>query len=100
MPIGDNPRIGWIGTGVMGGSMCGHLIDAGYSMTVCNRTREKAQRLLDKGATWADTPREVAGRSDVIFAIVGFPADVESVFLDRAARSACWGAKRETFWST
>jgi 3-hydroxyisobutyrate dehydrogenase len=62
--------------------MCGHLIDAGYAVTVCNRTREKAQPLVDRGATWADTPREVAGRSELVFAIVGFPEDVESVFLD------------------
>ncbi|MDA0321470.1 MAG: NAD(P)-dependent oxidoreductase [Verrucomicrobia bacterium] len=74
-------RIGWIGTGVMGSSMCGHLLDAGYTATVYNRTREKAQTLLDKGADWADTPQSVAEASDVIFTIVGFPADVRSVIL-------------------
>ena len=73
--------IGWIGTGVMGSSMCGHLIDAGFSATVSTRTRDKAQPLLDKGAVWADTPKAVAEQSDVIFAIVGFPADVREVFL-------------------
>ncbi len=74
-------RIGWIGTGVMGCSICGHLIDRGFACTVYNRTREKAQSLLDKGARWADTPKQVALQSDVIFSIVGFPADVRHVVL-------------------
>ena len=74
-------RVGWIGTGVMGKSMCGHLISKGYKTTVYNRSRDKAQTLLDAGATWADTPRQVAERSDVVFAIVGFPKDVREVFL-------------------
>ena len=43
-------RIGWIGTGVMGSSMCGHLIAAGYQATVYNRTAEKTKPLVDKGA--------------------------------------------------
>lgn len=74
-------RIGWIGTGVMGQSMCGHLISKGFAATVYNRSRSKAQGLLDRGATWASTPRELAQRSDVVFAIVGFPKDVRDVFL-------------------
>lgn len=74
-------RIGWIGTGVMGSSMVGHLIDAGFSATVYNRTRDKAASLLEKGAAWADTPRAVAEASDVVFTIVGFPADVREVIL-------------------
>ncbi len=74
-------KIGWIGTGVMGTSMCGHLIDKGFSATVYNRTKKKAQPLIDKGAAWADTPKGVAEKSDVIFAIVGFPKDVRDVFL-------------------
>ena len=74
-------RIGWIGTGVMGSSMCGHLIAKGFSATVYNRTKEKAKGLLDKGAKWADTPKAVAEASDVVFAIVGFPSDVRSVML-------------------
>jgi len=74
-------RVGWIGTGVMGRWMCQHLISKGYSATVSNRSKDKAQPLLDAGATWADTPRGVAERSDVVFAIVGFPHDVREVFL-------------------
>jgi 3-hydroxyisobutyrate dehydrogenase len=74
-------RIGWIGTGVMGTSMCGHLIAAGFSATVHNRTKAKAQTLLDKGARWADSPKAVAEASDVVFTIVGFPSDVRGVVL-------------------
>ncbi len=74
-------KIGWIGTGVMGASMCGHLMDQGFEATVYTRSKEKAQGLLDKGAQWVDSPKAVAENSDVIFAIVGFPADVRAVFL-------------------
>ena len=74
-------RIGWIGTGVMGSSMCGHLISAGFATTVYSRTRQKAEALIGKGATWAASPKEVAQNSDVIFAIVGFPSHVREVML-------------------
>ena len=74
-------RIGWVGTGVMGRWMCQHALAAGYTATVFNRSREKAQPLLDAGATFADTPAAVAEASDVVFAIVGFPRDVREVFL-------------------
>jgi 3-hydroxyisobutyrate dehydrogenase len=63
-------RLGWIGTGVMGLSMCGHLLEKGYTVTVHNRTKPKSQPLLDKGATWADSPRAVASQSDVIFTVL------------------------------
>jgi 3-hydroxyisobutyrate dehydrogenase len=74
-------RIGWIGTGVMGRSMCGHVIAAGYAATVFNRSAEKAQPLVEKGAKLAGSPREVAQASDVVFSIVGFPSDVREVTL-------------------
>jgi 3-hydroxyisobutyrate dehydrogenase len=74
-------RVGWIGTGVMGRWMCQHLIGKGYKATVYNRTRDKAGPLLEAGATWAATPKQVAEQSDVVFAIVGFPRDVREVFL-------------------
>src|SRR5262245_7051219 len=76
-------RIGWIGTGVMGRSMSQHVMSKGYSATVYNRSKEKARALLDAGAAWGDSPRAVAERSDVVFAIVGFPRDVREVFLGR-----------------
>jgi 3-hydroxyisobutyrate dehydrogenase len=83
-------RVGWIGTGVMGSSMCGHLLAAGFSATVYNRTRKKAEGLIAKGAVWADSPQAVARQSDVIFTIVGYPRDVESVILGaEGALSGC-----------
>lgn len=74
-------RIGWIGLGVMGASMAGHLADAGFALTVFNRTRAKSDPLLAKGAKWAESPRAVAAASDVVFSMVGFPHDVREVIL-------------------
>jgi 3-hydroxyisobutyrate dehydrogenase len=87
-------RVGWIGTGVMGLSMCGHVLDAGYAVTVHNRTRTRAQPLLERGATWADTPAAVAAASDIVCSIVGYPADVRSIVLgpDGALEGAAPGA--------
>src|SRR5947207_858123 len=76
-------RIGWVGTGVMGRWMCQHLMTKGYAATVSNRSKDKAQPLLDAGAAWGDSARAVAERSDVVFAIVGFPRDVREVFLGK-----------------
>ena len=77
----DKPAIGWVGTGVMGVSMCGHVLDAGYPVTVTTRSKSKAEGLIARGATWAATPAEVAAASDMSFAIVGLPEDVREVFL-------------------
>ena len=74
-------RIGWIGTGVMGTSMCAHLIRAGYEATVYNRTESKLAPLLEIGAKAVNSPRGVAEASDVIFSIVGYPADVRAITL-------------------
>jgi 3-hydroxyisobutyrate dehydrogenase len=79
--VPSDVRVGWIGTGVMGASMCGHLLDAGCAVTVSTRSPAKANDLLDRGASWAATPAEVAEASDITFAIVGFPSDVREVFL-------------------
>ncbi|KAI3908856.1 hypothetical protein MKW98_029406 [Papaver atlanticum] len=76
-----NTRIGWIGTGVMGRSMCSHLIRAGYSLTIFTRTQSKAQPLLDMGAQFASSPLSVASSSDIVFSIVGYPSDVRSVLI-------------------
>lgn len=78
---GGGTRIGWIGTGVMGAPMCGHLLQAGFPVTVFNRTRARATGLLEAGARWADSPADVAAASDVVFTMVGFPADVREVVL-------------------
>lgn len=77
----NTPRIGWIGTGVMGRSMAGHLLAAGFPLTVTTRTRAKAEPLLAAGAAWAETPRAVAEVSDIVCSIVGMPHDVEAVHL-------------------
>ncbi len=74
-------RVGWIGTGVMGAAMSARLQADGYSLVVHNRSRSKAQPLIDAGAQWADSPQAVAQRADIVFTIVGFPADVRAVYL-------------------
>ena len=74
-------RIGWIGTGIMGKSMAGHLQAAGHDLFVYNRTKEKAKPLLENGATWCATPSEVTFNSEIVFTMVGFPRDVEEVYL-------------------
>jgi 3-hydroxyisobutyrate dehydrogenase len=74
-------RIGWIGTGVMGRWMCQHAMAKGFTANVYNRSRDKAQPLVDQGATFAASPKAVAEKSDIVFAIVGFPKDVREVFL-------------------
>jgi 3-hydroxyisobutyrate dehydrogenase len=74
-------RIGWIGTGVMGRWMCQHLMTKGYKATVYNRTKDKTKPLVEAGAALADSPKALAERADVVFAIVGFPKDVREVFL-------------------
>ncbi|MDR3354221.1 MAG: NAD(P)-dependent oxidoreductase [Synergistaceae bacterium] len=79
---GGKPVVGFIGTGVMGQSMAGHLIDAGYSLNVYNRTEAKCEPLVRKGAKLKGGPGEVAADSDIVITIVGFPKDVEQVYLD------------------
>jgi 3-hydroxyisobutyrate dehydrogenase len=88
----QSTRVGWIGTGVMGRSMCGHVVDAGYEVTVYNRTRAKSDTLLERGAHWADSPFDVAAASDVVFSIVGYPDDVRDVILGKSGALA--GAKK------
>ncbi len=73
-------RISWIGTGVMGLSMCGHLLARGARVSVFTRTRDKAQPLLDRGAAWASSPRMAAEQTDIVFTMVGFPSDVRDVY--------------------
>lgn len=78
--IDQTTKIGWVGTGVMGAAMLARIQEAGYGCTVYTRTREKAHSLLNAGAQWADSPRAVAEQCDVVFTIVGFPADVREVY--------------------
>jgi 3-hydroxyisobutyrate dehydrogenase len=74
-------RIGWIGLGVMGSSMCAHLLRAGFEVRVHTRTRARAEPLLAQGAAWAESPRAVAEASDVVFTMLGFPREVREVVL-------------------
>ncbi len=73
--------IGWIGTGVMGAAMCGHLLKAGHKVNIFNRSKQKAAPLLSAGANWCKGPAAVAGASRIVFVMVGFPQDVEQVIL-------------------
>lgn len=74
--------IGFIGTGVMGKSMAKHIWDAGYPLMIYTRTKEKAEELLKEGVTWASSPKEIAQSADIIISMVGYPKDVEEVYLN------------------
>lgn len=74
-------KISFIGTGVMGASIVNHLLQAGYPVTVYTRTKEKAEPLLAAGAKWASTVAEAVSEADLIFTMVGMPADVEEIYL-------------------
>ncbi|CAI4034078.1 putative oxidoreductase YkwC [Nitrospira tepida] len=73
-------NIGWIGTGVMGTSMCSHLLANGHKVVLFTRTKAKAQGLIERGARWADSPRAVAEQAEVLVTMVGFPQDVRDVY--------------------
>ena len=73
--------IAFIGTGVMGRSMAGHLQKAGHPLHVYNRTREKAQALIDDGAVWHDSAGSAAASADIVITMLGFPVDVETTYL-------------------
>lgn len=77
----DHTVVGFIGTGVMGNSMAAHLIDAGYQVHVYTRTRLKADTICKKGAVWEDSVSDIAGKCHVIITMVGFPVDVEEIYL-------------------
>jgi len=77
-------RIGWVGVGVMGASMCGHVLRAGFPVTVYTRTRSRAEPLLASGAVWADSPWRVADHCEIVVSMVGYPADVEEVYFGEA----------------
>ncbi|MED4852080.1 NAD(P)-dependent oxidoreductase [Caldifermentibacillus hisashii] len=77
----QKPLVGFIGLGVMGKSMAGHILNGGYPLYVYTRTKEKAAELLDKGAIWAATPKEIAHQAKYVFTIIGTPNDVEEVYL-------------------
>jgi 3-hydroxyisobutyrate dehydrogenase len=81
VPTHDAMRLGWIGTGIMGGAICGRLLAAGFPLTISSRSRGRAESLVARGATWAESPARVAAASDVVFTCVGYPSDVREVVL-------------------
>lgn len=83
--------IGWIGTGVMGQSMCSNLLTAGFSLAVHSRTKSKAELLIEQGARWCDTPAEIAEQSDVIVTMLGYPSDVREIVLGEGKSEAEMG---------
>ena len=95
MTLAGDCKVAFIGTGIMGAPIAGHLLDAGYRLTVHNRTRAKAEGLLARGAKWADTPAQAAADADVVFTMLGYPSDVEDVYLAtdgliRASKRGAW----------
>lgn len=77
-------KIGFIGTGVMGHAIIVNLMNAGHELFVYNRTKSKTDDLVANGATWKDTPKEIAAASEIIFTMVGYPQDVEQVYYDES----------------
>ncbi|MEM6561128.1 MAG: NAD(P)-dependent oxidoreductase, partial [Planctomycetota bacterium] len=83
-PITPPATIGFVGLGVMGAPMAGHLLDAGYALRVHTRTKSKADGLLERGAKWCPEPGGVAEEADAVCTIVGYPDDVEHVYFGDA----------------
>lgn len=77
----DSTEIGFVGVGIMGRHMAGHLQRAGYRLHVYNRTKSSADSLVAEGAVWHDTPGAVAANTDIIITMVGYPADVKEIYL-------------------
>jgi 3-hydroxyisobutyrate dehydrogenase len=77
----ERTKVGFIGTGIMGAPMAGHLLRAGYALRVHNRTRAKADPLLAAGATWCGSVAQLAAECDVVLTVIGYPSDVEAVYL-------------------
>lgn len=73
-------KIGFIGTGVMGAAIAGHLMAAGNELFVYNRTKSKTDELVKSGATYCETPKLVAENAEIIFSMVGYPADVREIY--------------------
>ncbi len=81
--------VAFIGTGIMGAPIAGHILDAGYPVTVNNRTKSKAAALVERGAVLADTPADAAANADVVFTMVGYPSEVEELYLAGDGLLAC-----------
>lgn len=76
-----NKTVGFIGLGVMGNSMAAHILEAGYPILVYTRTKQKAEEILNKGAVWQETVKDLSEKADIIITMVGYPSDVEEIYL-------------------
>ncbi|MDM5216360.1 NAD(P)-dependent oxidoreductase [Bacillus velezensis] len=76
-----NKTVGFIGLGVMGNSMASHILEAGYPVLVYTRTKKKAEENLNKGAVWQETVKDLSEKADIIITMVGYPSDVEEIYL-------------------
>ncbi|MCP1564521.1 NAD(P)-dependent oxidoreductase [Bacillus velezensis] len=76
-----NKTVGFIGLGVMGNSMASHILEAGYPVLVYTRTKQKAEEILNKGAVWQETVKDLSEKADIIITMVGYPSDVEEIYL-------------------
>lgn len=76
-----NKTVGFIGLGVMGNSMASHILEAGYPVLVYTRTKQKAEEILNKGAVWQETVKDLSEKADIIITMVGYPSDVEDIYL-------------------
>ncbi|WPF77682.1 NAD(P)-dependent oxidoreductase [Bacillus velezensis] len=76
-----NKTVGFIGLGVMGNSMASHSLEAGYPVLVYTRTKQKAEEILNKGAVWQETVKDLSEKADIIITMVGYPSDVEDIYL-------------------
>ena len=81
--LSNQPKVGWIGLGVMGFSMVQNLLNSGISVSVFSRTKEKANPLLNQGAIWKENPAELAEGVDYLFSMVGFPKEVEDIYFQQ-----------------
>lgn len=77
-------KAGFIGLGIMGAQMASHVLAGGHELHVFNRSRSKSKALEARGAVWHDTPGEIALSCDVVITMVGFPQDVEAIYLGSA----------------
>lgn len=75
-------KIGFIGTGIMGGNMAAHIMGTNCTLYVYNRSKNRAKWLVERGAIWVDTPAEIAKKCDIVFTIVGYPQDVREIYMD------------------
>lgn len=83
MAISTKATIGFVGTGVMGQGMVKNLLNAGFNVLVYNRTKSKAESVVEAGAVWVDEIKDLTRQSDVVITIVGYPKDVEEVYFEK-----------------